>query len=246
RTARRSSISASSSNTTTPASFSRSRTIRRPSSTSPAGSAEEGRMTHDHTDRYYDVELQRLQTLILRMGAKVEEMLESSMRALVDQDLDLAGRMIEFDRQINRLEVDIDNACLLLLARRQPMASDLRFITTASKLVVDLERIGDLGVNICERVIELGTDPPLRPYVDLEAMAKTVREMVSAALDAFVGRDPDRAEQVTIRDKSVDAHYAQTFRELLTWMMEDPRTIQPATRLQSIAKYLERIGDHAT
>jgi phosphate transport system protein len=203
-------------------------------------------MNPDHTDRYYDAELQRLQALILRMGAKVEEMLESSMRALVDQDLALAGKMIEFDHQINRLEVDIDNACLLLLAKRQPMASDLRFITTALKLVVDLERIGDLGVNICERVIELGTDPPLRPYVDLEAMATTVREMVSASLDAFVGRDVDRAEHVTERDKTVDAHYAQTFRELLTWMMEDPRTIQPATRLQSIAKYLERIGDHAT
>jgi phosphate transport system protein len=203
-------------------------------------------MSQDHTDRRYDAELQRVQALILRMGAKVEEILDCSMRSLVDQDLDLARRMIEFDRQINRLEVDIDNACLLLLARRQPMASDLRFIAATLKLVVDLERIGDLGVHICERVIELGTDPPLRPYVDLESMAEAVREMVSAALDAFVARDTARAEQVTERDKKIDAQYGQTFRELLTWMMEDPRTIQPATRLQSIAKYLERIGDHAT
>jgi phosphate transport system protein len=168
------------------------------------------------------------------------------MRALVERDVDLARRMIEFDRQINRLEVDSDEACLILLARRQPMASDLRFITTALKLVVDLERIGDLGVNICERAIELGTDAPLRPYVDLETMGADVRKMVAEALDAFVARDAAQAERVIEEDKKVDARYVQTFRELLTWMMEDPRTIQPATRLQSVAKYLERVGDHAT
>ncbi len=203
-------------------------------------------MNQDHTNRQYDTELRRLQTLLLRMGSKVEEILERSMRALVEQDVELAQRTIEFDRQINRLELDVDGQCLVLLARRQPMASDLRFIATALKVVVDLERIGDLGVNICERAIELGEDPPLRPYVDLETMASSVREMVSGALDAFVGRDAGRAERVIAADKKVDAQYAQTFRELLTWMMEDPRTIQSATRLQSIAKYLERVGDHAT
>jgi phosphate transport system protein len=203
-------------------------------------------MEHDHTDRQYDAELRRLQTLVLRMGAKVEDILEKSMRALVEQDVELARRTIEFDRQINRLEVDIDGLCLTLLARRQPMASDLRFITTALKIVVDLERIGDLGVNICERAIELGNEPALRPYVDLEGMAAAVRENLSGALDAFVSRDVERAAQVIERDKTVDAQYAQTFRELLTWMMEDPRTIQPATRLQSIAKHLERVGDHAS
>jgi phosphate transport system protein len=203
-------------------------------------------MDQEHTIHQYDAELRRVQTLLLRMGAKVEEILESSMRALVERDVDLARRMIEFDRQINRLEVDSDEACLVLLARRQPMASDLRFITTALKLVVDLERIGDLGVNICERAIELGTDAPLRPYVDLETMGADVRKMVAEALDAFVARDAAQAERVIEEDKKVDARYVQTFRELLTWMMEDPRTIQPATRLQAVAKYLERVGDHAT
>ncbi len=203
-------------------------------------------MDQEHTIHQYDADLRRVQTSLLRMGAKVEEILESSMRALVERDVDLARRMIEFDRQINRLEVDIDEACLVLLARRQPMASDLRFITTALKLVVDLERIGDLGVNICERAIELGTDPPLRPYVDLETMGADVRKMVAEALDAFVARDAEQAERVIEEDKKVDARYVQTFRELLTWMMEDPRTIQPATRLQAVAKYLERVGDHAT
>jgi phosphate transport system protein len=203
-------------------------------------------MDQEHTDRQYDTELQQLATLILRMAAKVEEMISGSVEALRYQRLDQARSVIESDRQVNHLEVDIDEACLYLLARRQPMASDLRFITTAMKLVTDLERIGDLAVNVCERVIELGLDPPLRPYVDFDTMSQAVREMVSDAMDAFVTRDAARAEQVTQRDKKIDAYYEQTFRELLTYMMEDPRKIQAATKLQSIGKHLERMGDHAT
>jgi phosphate transport system protein len=168
------------------------------------------------------------------------------MKALVERDGDLARRMMDFDRQINRLEMEVDDLCLRILARRQPVASDLRFITTALKLVTDLERIGDLGVNICERVIELNTEPPLRPYVDLPKMAETALGMVREALDAFVADDPERAQQVIGRDRVVDAYYTQLFRELLTYMMENPRNIFRATRIQSIAKYLERIGDHAT
>src|SRR5262245_54002242 len=203
-------------------------------------------MEPDHTDRQYEAELRGLRTLILRMGAKVEEMLAQSMKALVDQDADLAKDMIEFDHQINRLEIDIDEVCLVALAKWQPMASDLRFIATALKLVTDLERLGDLGVNISERVIELQQDPPLGSYVDLEAMANVVREMIAEALDAFVARDSARAARVIERDAAVDAHYMHTFRVLLTYMMEDPRKIQAAIRLQAIAKYLERMGDHAT
>ena len=126
------------------------------------------------------------------------------------------------------------------------MASDLRFITMALKLVTDLERIGDLGVNICERVVELNDEPPLKPYVDMPNMAREVQEMLHEALDAFVAGDAERAQRVIERDRNVDAYYTQIFRELLTYMMEDPRNIFRATRLQSIAKYLERIGDHAT
>ncbi len=180
------------------------------------------------------------------MGAKVEEIVENSMKALVERDSDLARRMMDYDRQINRLEMEVDDLCLRILARRQPVASDLRFITTALKLVTDLERIGDLGVNICERVVELNTEAPLRPYADIPKMAETVLGMVREALDAFVADDPDRAQQVIGRDRVVDAYYTQLFRELLTYMMENPRNIFRATRIQSIAKYLERIGDHAT
>src|SRR5687768_9839346 len=117
-----------------------------------------------HTDREYEAELRRRREHILLMGAKVEEMIASSVRALVDRDSTLAEKMIAYDHQINRLEVEADEACLRILARRQPVASDLRFITTALKLVTDLERIGDMGVNICERVIELNQEPPLKPY----------------------------------------------------------------------------------
>jgi len=203
-------------------------------------------MPREHTDREYEAQLTRLREQILLMGAKVEEMIASSMKALVDRDSELAHRMIEYDHQINRLELDCDEMCLRVLAKRQPVASDLRFITTALKLVTDLERIGDLGVNICERVVELNEEPPLKLYIDLPKMAEEVQAMVREALDAFVARDVERARGVIERDKIVDAYYAQTFRELLTYMMEDPRNIFRATRAQSIAKYLERIGDHAT
>ena len=198
------------------------------------------------TDREYDAELHKLHDQLLLMGAKVEEMINNSMRALVERDTELAQRMIDFDHQINRLEVETDELCLRILAKRQPVASDLRLITLALKLVTDLERIGDLGVNICERVIELNMEPPLKPYVDLPRMSQVVQGMIRDALDAFVSADADRARDICERDRVVDAYYAQIFRELLTYMMEDPRNIYRAIRAQSIAKYLERIGDHAT
>ena len=200
----------------------------------------------EHTNREYEGELRKLREQLLRMGAKVEEIISGSIKALLERDTELATRMIAFDRRINQMEVDIDELCLLVLARRQPVASDLRFITMALKLVTDLERIGDLGVNISERVIELNEEPQLKPYVDLPRMAEEVQAMLREALDAFVAGDPDRAQAVIDRDRNVDAFYTQIFRELLTYMMEDTHNIYRATRLQSIAKYLERIGDHAT
>jgi phosphate transport system protein len=203
-------------------------------------------MKREHTDREYEAELRKLREQILLMGARVEEMIAHSARALVDRDSDLAHRTIDSDHQINRIEVDTDDLCLRILAKRQPVASDLRFITIAMKMVTDLERIGDLGVNICERVIELNAEPPLKPYVDLPKMAEIVQGMVREALDAFVNRDAEHAQRVIERDATLDAYYAQIFRELLTYMMEDGRNIYRATRVQSIAKYLERMGDHAT
>lgn len=180
------------------------------------------------------------------MGAKVEQLIKNAIEALMTRDSELAQRMIKQDRDVNRLELSIDELCLHILARRQPVASDLRQITIIMKLVTDLERIGDLGVNICERVIELNEEPPLKPYVDLPKMAEVAMSMVHDALDAFVAGDDSQAEDIIARDETVDAYYHQIFRELLTYMMEDTKNISRATRLQSIAKYIERIGDHAT
>jgi phosphate transport system protein len=199
-----------------------------------------------HTDKSYERDLEAIREKLLLMGAKVEEMIKSSIRALVQRDSVLAQRMIDYDHEINRLEVEIDDGCLRILAKRQPVASDLRFITIALKLVTDLERIGDLGVNICERVIELNQEPALMSYIGIQNMSEAAEAMVHEALDAFVQGDPDRAQAVIARDKVVDEQYVQLFRELLTYMMENPRNIYRATRLQSIGKYLERIADHAT
>jgi phosphate transport system protein len=154
--------------------------------------------------------------------------------------------MIESDRTIDRLEVELDGQCMQILARRQPVASDLRFITLVLKVVTDLERMGDLAVNISERVLELTGEVPLKPYVDLPRMAIEAQSMLRDALDAFVAKDVERARQVIDRDQMVDDLYGQVFRELLTYMMENSKNVYRATRLQSIAKYLERIGDHAT
>ncbi len=199
-----------------------------------------------HTDRSYEEELDQLRQKILMMGAKVEATIANAVKALTERDDALAKDSMQADHEINRMEMDNDELCLRILARRQPVASDLRFITTALKLVTDLERIGDLGVNISERVIELNQEPPLKPYVDLPIMAEQALSMVRDALDAFVNRDADKAQGILERDNVVDAYYAQIFRELLTYMMENPRNIYRATRLQSIGKYLERIADHAT
>lgn len=203
-------------------------------------------MPRAHIDRGYESELARLRELLLLMGAKVEEMLGASMRALVERDSDSAERTLAMDAEINRLELEIDELCLRILARRAPVASDLRFVTMVLKVVTDLERMGDLGVNICERVMELNEEEPLKPYVDLVAMAGATESMLRDALDAFVEGDADRALAVIDKDAVVDAYYKSIFRELLTYMMENPRNIFRATRVQSIAKYLERVADHAT
>jgi phosphate transport system protein len=200
-----------------------------------------------HTDREYEQELGLLRERLLLMGAKVEDMLKAGVRALAERDSALAQRTISADKAINRLEVETDDLCLRILARRQPVASDLRFITLALKLVVDLERIGDLAVSLCDRVLELNEEPPLKSsYGSLQLMAEAVEGMLREALDAFVQGDADRAARVCERDRIIDEQYNQMFRELLTYMMEDARNIFRATRLQSIAKYLERIADHAT
>jgi len=199
-----------------------------------------------HTDREYEAELTRLRERILLMGAKVEEVIGGALRSVVERDPERAKALIAGDREIDALEVENDELCLRILARRQPVASDLRFLTIALKIVTDLERMGDLAVNISERSVELAEEPPLKPYVDLPKMGEDVRRMLRDALDAFVARDADRAAEVIRRDSGIDAYYAQIFRELLTYMMEDPRNITACTHLLFCAKNLERIGDHVT
>jgi phosphate transport system protein len=203
-------------------------------------------MAQTHTDREYEAELAHLREQLLLMGAKVEEMMALGIRSLVERDSDLAQRVIDLDRPVDRLEMEIDEQCMRILARRQPVASDLRFVTSALKLVTDLERIGDLAVNVCERVLELNEVPPLTGFEDLSAMAQEAQGMVRDALDAFVKSDADRAREVIGRDQAVDQHYHAIFASLLAHMMDDPKNIFRTTRLQSIAKYLERVGDHAT
>jgi phosphate transport system protein len=199
-----------------------------------------------HTDREYEGELENLREKVLLMGARVEEMISQAIRAFMDKNADGARKAIDGDRQIDQLEIEIDEACLQILARRQPVASDLRFITTTLKLVTDLERIGDLGVNICERVVELEQEPAIGQNNPIPRISEVALGMVHDALDAFVAGDAKKAEQVMERDKVVDAYYAQLFPELVAHMMADPRVVYRSTRLLSIGKYLERIADHAT
>lgn len=203
-------------------------------------------MDRRHTDREYENELATLRDRILFMGARVEEMIGGAMRSFEERDSDLARKTMLLDRKIDQLELEIDELCLRVLARRQPVASDLRFITTALKLVTDLERIGDLGVNICERVLELNEEPPIDVKTSVTRIADITHGMLRDALDAYVARDATKAEQVVERDSIVDAYYAQLFPELVAHMMRDPQTAHRATRLQSIGKYLERIADHST
>ena len=165
---------------------------------------------------------------------------------LLNRDSELARSVIDSDPRVDAMELEIDHLCVNLLALRQPAASDLRFITTALKIVTDLERIGDLTVNLAERTIELNEEPPLKPYIDIPRMASQAAGMVHQALDAFVNRNSAMAREVLGEDDSVDRLNVQLFRELLTYMIEEPKNVARALRITFIAKYLERIADHAT
>jgi phosphate transport system protein len=196
--------------------------------------------------RHFHEELEGLKQTLLAMGALVEDQIRRVMRALVERDDGLAQAVIEGDRQVNTYDVEVDEKCVELLALHQPAAGDLRFITTAMKIVTDLERIGDQAVNIAQRAIELNREPQLKPYIDLPRMAESAARMVKESLDAFVNRDTALARRVCGEDEAVDALKEQVFRELLTFMMEDARTIPRAIRLILISRFLERVADHAT
>lgn len=196
--------------------------------------------------RHFDEELKELKEKILRMGGLVEDQIRGSIRALTERDSTLARQIIENDLRVNALDVDVDEDCLRLLALHQPAARDLRFITTTMKISTELERMSDLAENICERAVELNEEPQLKPYIDLPRMANWTLRMVKESLDAFVNQDAALARKVCADDDFVDNLTEQLFRELLSFMIEDPRTITRAIRLTFIGKYIERIADHAT
>jgi phosphate transport system protein len=202
-------------------------------------------MIEGHTYKLFDEELRELKEKILFEGSLVEKAVRNAIEALQNRDSDLARRVIEDDDLINTKEVEIDEFCLKLLALRQPAAKDLRFINTAIKINYDLERMGDMAVNLCERVLELNLEPQLKPYIDLPKVAEIAQTMVKECLEAFVKEDIQLAWKVTNEDEKVDQLTEQVFRELLTYMSKDLKTISRGTRLLFISKYLERLADHA-
>lgn len=194
----------------------------------------------------FDEELSQLKEKILFMGSKVEEAIRLAMKALVDRDSKLARQVIQGDRDINDLEIEVDEICHRLLALHQPMAGDMRFVTSAMKINADLERIGDMSVNIAERALTLNEVAPLKPFIDIPRMAAIAQEMVKVALDSLVNRDPASAKKVCMRDDEVDNLNDQIIRELISYMLEDRANIKRALDLILVSRYLERVADHAT
>ncbi len=194
----------------------------------------------------FDEELQQLKEKILKMGSMVEDAIKNSIHALVERDNAVAKRVIDNDRIINTLDVEIDEESIRLIALRQPKAGDLRFITTAMKITTDLERMGDLAVNIAERAIELNEEPILKPYIDIPKMREIAQGMTRDALDAFVRKDKKVATDVIMRDDEVDDLKHEVLKELAFFMAQDPTTVYRAMKISFVAQYLERIADHAT
>ena len=176
----------------------------------------------------------------------VEDMVAGSIQALIDRDTARSAAILKQDNEVDQLQIDIDKACETTMATQQPTAIDMRFLVAAMKINTDLERIGDLAANICKSVHVLAELPPLKPYVDLPRMTQFVRNMVHESLDAFVERDTKLAVEVCVSDDKVDAMYEQLFRELLTYMIEDPKNVTRGLQLLFICRDLERVADHAT
>jgi phosphate transport system protein len=194
----------------------------------------------------FDEELNALKEKILKLGCMVENAIRDSVKALVERDSELSKEVIKKDHLINALDVGIDEECVRLIALRQPMARDLRFITTAMKITTDLERMGDFAVNIAERAIELNEEPQLKSFVNIPKMAEIAQSMVRDALDSFVTGCSRLPYEVIKRDDEVDELTVRNFEELLSFMIQDPKIIPLAVKRTYIAKYLERIADHAT
>ncbi|MBP1642246.1 MAG: phoU [Acidobacteria bacterium] len=197
-------------------------------------------------ERHRDQDLDKIRQSLLRMGGVVERMIQEAMRALMDRDQPRAQAVIRTDDEVDHLQVETDALCNRMLALQQPTAVDLRFLVATMKIATDLERMGDSAVNVAQAVEVLNQEPPLKPYIDLPRLADLTQSMVRDALDSFVRRDARAALDVCKRDDDVDGLYKQLFRELVTYMIEDPKNITRALHLLLIARNYERIADHAT
>jgi len=197
-----------------------------------------------HTSKDFEQELRTLRERLATMGERASQQMATAMKALADKDDDLAREVIKGDSLIDKDENEVDELALQILATRQPVASDLRFITMSLKFVVDLERIGDLATGIAKRALELNRLPSLEPRVDLAQLATLVQKNLHAALDSFVKRDADRAHAVITADVAIDKLNASLFAELIAHVATDPATVTRVLPLTSVCRYLERIGDH--
>jgi phosphate transport system protein len=203
-------------------------------------------MPDEHIIKSYDEELRRLSNTIVEMGGLAESQLATAIEAVVERDSERAARVVAGDAEVDRLEREVDNLGLRVLALRQPVARDLREVFAALRIASDLERICDYAANVAKRSIALNQSPPVQPVHALPRMAQLAQLLVKDVIDAYVAHDADKAYSVWIRDRELDEMYASLFRELLTYMMEDPRSISACTHLLFMAKNIERIGDHAT
>jgi len=203
-------------------------------------------MTTERHIRHFQEELEQLKARLLEMGGLAEDRLQLAVRGLVDRDLALVERVLVSDTAINQLHIEIDDRCFKLLALHQPMAVDLRAIVSAVKINTDLERVGDLAVNIAEAAGRYLEHPPVKELIDIPRMADIAQGMLRDALDAYVRRDIAMAQDVLNRDDELDLLKTTVFRELLTHMFRDPSTIEPSLDLVLISRHLERVGDHAT
>lgn len=199
-----------------------------------------------HAKRHFAEELDQLKHRLLTMGGLAEERVRLATRGLVERNPTLMAEVIAGDAELNRFHVEIDDRCFKLLALHQPMAGDLRTLVAAVKINNDLERVGDLAVNIAEAAERYMTHPPVKPLVDIPRMAELAQAMLHDALDAFVSRDVTVAQGVLDRDDVLDELKSQVFRELLTYMLGDQRTVEPGINLILVSRHLERVGDHAT
>ena len=198
-----------------------------------------------HTSSHYEMELQEIKNNLIYLGALTENAIRLAMKSLTDRDTQMANKVISNDYEIDKMDKEIEEKCIKMLALRQPTAIDLRFITTAIKITGHLERIGDMAVNIAEKVVQLNEEPKLKPYIDLPHMSDIVEKMVAKALESLIKRDLQLADEVRQIEQVVDDLNEQIFRELLTFMLEDSKSIHRSLLIMHVSKNLERIADHA-